>query len=474
MAEFSVGGAQDATSYNFMSTFGAVEPDKDDQLTRRFGRQRLTGLLDLFQHKKAATTIKYDHFEEDRLYPKIKAVNAGAGGAGAAVVFSLDATSRIDVPLDNDPYQGSGAATRNAVPVRVNDLIMIKPASGTASFGSYIQAIVTDVDETAGAAGEFTAKPTDSADAIPNVPAADEIIIFGNAHGEGSIQPKSLSTTTTEYSNFIQISKDTREVTGTEACVKNWYKNRDGSFYWMLEGETETYDRFLDGRELTIMFNEGLASDSVADDFAGTNTPLVMTQGLVPTILDRGNTFNYNGINGLTLGDLEDIVLVLDKQKGSTENTMLNGINLNGQMDRELGDRFVNGGISYGMFKMDQDKHVSLGFKTVEINGYTFHKKVLPAMNDLQSTGADGYGFPYEGLILPADDVVDKNEGIRVPSLRLRYLQKRGNQSQEMRVEYVDNLKTGDEGKDTEEVRYISYCGIEVFAPNRAFYIKRA
>ena len=474
MADFTSGAGQIATTFNFMSSFGAIKPDVDDELTRRFGRQRLSGLLDLFGHKKSADNIRYSHFEEDRLYPKIKAANGGAGAAGAAVVFSFDSTSVQDIPYDALPYQGSGTPTNKAVPARVNDLIMIKPASGTVSSSTYIQAIVTAVDPTAGANGEFTAQPTDSTDAIPNVASADEIIIFGNAHGEGSNQPLALSTTTTEYFNNIQISKDTRKVTGTEACMKNWYKNRDGSFYWMMKGETETYDHFLNSRELNLLFNKGLASDAVADGFANADTPLSMTQGLVPTIQTRGNTFNYNSLTGLTIQDLEDIVVVLDKQKGSKENMMLNGIQLNGQIDRELGDRFVNGGITYGMFQMDEAKHVDLGFKTVSVNGYTFHKKVLDAFNDLQSTGADGYGFPYEGMILPSDTVTDPGSGLRVPSMRLRYLQNAGGESQEMKVAYVNNFETGDNGEDTEEVRYKSYCGIEIFAANRAFYIQRA
>ena len=89
MADFTSGAGQIATTFNFMSSFGAIKPDVDDELTRRFGRQRLSGLLDLFGHKKSADNIRYSHFEEDRLYPKIKAANGGAGAAGAAVVFYM-------------------------------------------------------------------------------------------------------------------------------------------------------------------------------------------------------------------------------------------------------------------------------------------------------------------------------------------------------------------------------------------------
>jgi hypothetical protein len=471
---YEKGGVRTATTYNFVSTFDAIEPERDDKLTRRFGRQRLTGIMDMFNLKKPSQSLKYEHWEEDRLYPKIKATNGGAGAAGAAVTFDLASTAVLDYPLNVSPYQGSGSSTKASVPVRVNDVILIKPASGVVAYGSYIQCLVTAVAPTAGANGQFTAQPTDATDAIPSIASADEIIIIGNAHGEGSTQPKALSTTATKFENQIQTFKEKRKVTGVEACMKHWFQGRDGSHYFMMEGETETYDRFLNSRELNMLFSRGLTSSSLADVYDALETPIVMNNGLASEILDRGNEYNYTGLTGLSIADLEAIVLIIDKQKGAKENLMCNGIEINGQIDRELGDRFVNGGISYGMFKMDQEKHVSLNFKTIDINGYKFHKKTLDAMNDLQSLGADGYGFPKESMILPAEDATDPNEGIKVPSMRLRYLQKKGSVSQEIVTVYVDNLRTSDDGEDTEEVRYKSYCGIESFAMNRAVYVKQA
>lgn len=471
---YEKGGVRTPTTYNFVSTFDAIEPDRDDKLTRRFGRQRLSGIMEMFKLKKPSQALKYEHWEEDRLYPKVLATNGGAGGAGAAVVFSIDAAGLLDFPFNTTPYVGSGSVTKKAPSVRVNDVILIKPATGTVSYGNYIQCLVTAVDPSAGANGEFTAQPTDAADVIPSIAVADEIIIIGNAHGEGSNQPVALSTTSTKFENQIQTFKELRKVTGTEACMKHWFQDRNGSHWFTMKGETETYDRFLNSRELNMLFSRGLTNPALADIYDTAETPITMNNGFASEILDRGNTYDYSGLVGLSIADLDAIVLVLDKQKGSKENLLCDGIQLNGQVDRELGDRFVNGGISYGMFKMDQEKHVSLDFKTVEVNGYKFHKKTLEAMNDLQSTGAAGFGFPDEGMIIPAEDTVDPKEGIRVPSMRLRYLQKRGSESQEMITVYVDNRRTHDQGQDTEEVRYLSYCGIEAFAMNRAVYIKKA
>jgi hypothetical protein len=107
--DFAPGAVGTAASYNFVSTFDAIQPDKDDDLTRRFGRQRLSGIMDMFNLKKPTTNIKYEHFEEDRLYPKVKATNAGAGALGGAVTFDVEAEASLSIPLNTAPYVGSGS-----------------------------------------------------------------------------------------------------------------------------------------------------------------------------------------------------------------------------------------------------------------------------------------------------------------------------------------------------------------------------
>ena len=156
---------------------------------------------------------------------------------------SHDPDGILDFPYNTSPYQGSGAVTKKAPSVRVNDVLLIKPGTGTVAYGNYIQCLVTAVDPTAGANGEFTAVPTIVGGIIPSIPVADEIIIIGNAHGEGSNQPKALSTTATKYENQIQTFKELRKVTGTEACMKHWFQDRNGSHWFTMKGETETLNR---------------------------------------------------------------------------------------------------------------------------------------------------------------------------------------------------------------------------------------
>ena len=459
-------------THNFISSFDALKPDKDDVEYLRYGSDRLSGLVEIFGDKKAATNLTYSHFERDRIMPKIKATNGGAGAAGAAVVFDLAAAADYSISTQS-PYQGS--TTVKGGPVLVNDLIQIKPASGTVvSSGSYIECIVSAVNMSAGSNGQFTAIPLNSADAIPSIATADEIIIYGNAFGEGSTIPESRMPKTTEYSNNIQIIKNTYEITHIASCEQRWYRDTDtGSQYYTLDEEQATNTMFMNYRELNYLINPGFNNATIANTFGAAGTPLSMTTGVIPTILDRGNITNYSSITGITLPDFEAMSVTLDSQKGAKNNFLFCGIELSILVDREFRDVLKNGAITYGNFRADEQKSINLGFSKFEVGGYTYQKKTLAALNDAQTTGANGYGYAFEGMVIPMEHTVDgKNQ--KVPPMRMRYLMEEGKRSAEMKVTPVNLEEVGDTGRDVSQVRYKSCTGIELFAVNRMVYIRRS
>ena len=471
MATFNKGGVATNAAYNFVSAFDIHKPDVDPELALRYGSQSLTGLLNLVGNTKEAQNLEYIHHEEDWIMPKIKATNLGAGVAGASVTFTLDAAS-LGANTQASPYVG--AASVQTIPVRLNDMLLIKPASGTVGVSTYIRALVTAVSASA---GTFAATPIVTGEAIPNVAAADEIIIFSNAHGEGSAQPAALASSTLKFTNQLQIFKESMEITGTEENIKLWIdvEDEDGNKapYYMLKGEYDTWRRFENYKELGLLLSDKVTNVTLANLYNTTggtpDTPITSTQGLVPFVLANGTTSNYSSITGFTLADHETLIKELDKQKGSKQNLFMCGIDLSGQLDRELGDRFANGAISYGNFSFDDSKRVSLEFDTYSVMGYTFHKKTYDAFNDLQTLGAAGYNFPSDGMIIPMDNrtLMDNGDRMNVPSLRVRYMKGR-----DMKVSYTDLFDTT--GVDKIQVRYLAQCGFEGTAGNRFAYVKKA
>lgn len=475
MATFTPSAFQSRTDYNFVSSFNLHKPEYDSQLVKRYGDGLLTGLLMEMGMSVGVSSKVYSHFEEDRLMPKIKATNAGAGLAGAAVTFTIHADAKKSTLQGVDPYSGTPVSIQS-VPVRNNDIILIKPAAGTTvSAVNYIKCIVSSVNASA---GTFVATPIKSTGVIPSVAAADEIVIIGNAHGEASNQPLGLTNKVLEFKNNLQILKNTYQISGTEKSIVLWTKvtGKDGKtgYVYSIKGEDDTYKQFLNYRELSLLLSEKITNNVVSDAFGTLQEPIAMTEGLIP-FANGGVVSNYAGVSGMTITDFINLTKELDKEKGSKENLLLCGINLSLQLDTELRDDFTAGAITYGNFKIGEKKAIDLQFDTLKVGSYAFHKKTYDTFNDAQTLGASGYGFPDEGMIIPMDNQVDAKSREKIPSIRMRYLvDPSTGESREMKVEAVDLFKMGDQGKDVFEVRYLSECGFEGFGQNRFGYIKKA
>lgn len=470
MATFNTGASNIATNHNFVSYYEGHEPDIQDELVQRYANSMI-GFLDFTNSKKATDALEFSRFEKDRIMPKIKATSAGAG-AGAQATFTLDSSVQIDIP-SAAPYDTSATPDQKATTPRVGDLIMIKPSSGTVSFGSYIPAIVDGVTNYT----SFTATPIDSADSVPAIASADEIIITGNAHGEGSGYNTPMSTKSTKYTETLQIIKDRMRVTGSEGLTKKWFTEKSsGEQKFGVQGEGDAYARFVNLADMNLLVGTALANTSLASVYQAAETPLTLTNGLLTQINSSGNILNYSAVSGLIIDDLYDYNVTIDAEKAQKNNIMNAGIELDQQVDRELGDKLKAGSISYGKFKMDQDKAVNLSFQKVTLGAYTYTKRCMEAFNDVQTLGADGYGFKWEAFTIPAGTQMvagGKESGKRVASLRKRYLAKEG-KSREMLVDYYNARTTAADGEDFEEVRYLAHCALEAQALNQFGLIKRA
>lgn len=467
MAAYAAGGYDAPKSHNFVSYYDAHEPDISDVKVQRYANT-MVGFLDFTNAKKGTSALEFSRFEADRIMPKIFATQAASPAAGAVATFTIDATGTRTI-ASYDPYDQSATPTEVINGVRVNDLIMIKPASGIVSNGNYVKAIVLSKPTTT----TFTARPVNSADTIPTFASAAEIVIYGNAHGEGSGFNSPLSTTATKYTENLQEIKHRNRVTGAENLTKKWFKDDSGRF--MIEGEHDSYTQFLNLQDMNLLVGEALSNTGVADTFQAAGTPLALTNGLLTQILGAGNVLNYASVAGLTIDDLYNYNVEIDKNKADKKNLFFTGIELDQQVDRELGDKMKAGSISYGSFSGDQDKAINLSFQKFTLGSYSYDKRCMESFNDLQTLGADGFGFPHEGFTIPASSarVAGGSEmGSSVHSLRKRFLEGKG-KSREMMINYYDARTQSADGSDFEEVRYQSTVALEAQALNKFGYAKR-
>ena len=458
---YHTGAVGTPTNYNFVSSFDIHKPENDPELALVHGKQTLYGLLRAVGNSKPTNSLEYNRWEYDYIMPKIKATTAGAG-AGVQATFTLDASAINTIAMNNSPYISTN--TTKAIPVRVNDLLMIKPAVGSANAGSYIKAFVKSINA---GAGTFVAQPIGN-QSIPAIAVADEIVIYSNAFGSGSGQPLGRGTTATKKTNNLQIFKNTLSVTGSEEKIATWIKV-GGKDYWSAVEEEATQILHDNHKELGLIMGDHFTNTSLIDGLTPAESEtLAGTEGLIPFILGGGNTLNYSGITGITLADFETITKTLDKARGSKKNWLKCGINLSIDIDNKLGDRFKEGGFVYGNTTFDQAKKVALEFDTFSIGNYQFVKDTYDPFNDPQTFCAAGFGFPNEAMLIPMDNkVISVNgESETVPSLRVRYLEGRENI-----VVFANMLEI--DGTDRIEFRYLSHCGFEGIGAERFYYIQK-
>jgi len=469
---YSPGNFTTRNDYNWVTSMDLDKPDIDPQVEYRYGNQELSGMMRMIGAEKGTSALEYKHSEEDRIYPKLNVTNPVGAGAGLAVTFTLEANAQLSV-TQNSPYDTAGAA-KNVVVPRAGEVLMIKPASGLATVDNSVYAVVTSVNATA---GTFSATPLDSGDTIPAQVAATEVIITGNMNGEGSVAVQGRQPRVTRVTANLQTFRGATEVTGTAKNIVTWqeFKGKDGKSGYVnyLHGEDAEYKNFKSQQELTFLTGKQVNNTALFNDpfFNGTDHPVAATKGLIPSILDGGNVSNYSSTTGWDKQKAKALVETLDKQKGDKKNLICPGISLSMQIDDTLADYRTNGSITYGSFTFDENAKVNFQFDAFAIGGYEFGKKVFDTFNDLQSLGADGYGFPNEAMVIPMGMTMDRESNEKTNYLRLRYLQDPTTGERIRRSSIIDQFDI--DGTDAFKVNYIDHCGLETFALNKFAYIKQ-
>jgi hypothetical protein len=468
---YNAGGIVTPNTYNWVTGMDLDKPAIDSELTEPFGDQTLGCMMSLIGAEKGVSALEYKHAEEKRIYPKLKATNV-VGLAGAAVTFTLVAEAKQTIG-NVSPYD-TAATGKNVVVPRRGETLMIKPATGLATVDNSIYATVTSVDIVN---GKFVAVPLDTADTIPAAAAGREIIIIGNANGEGSVAVAGRQVEVEYKTNQLQTFRGGTEVTGDARNIVTYQeftgKNGEKGHVNYLHGEAAEYKNFKTQMELTFLLGKPLTNTVLANDtYFGASHPVSMTKGLIPSILDEGNVSNYSATTGWDKQKAQALVETLDKQKGDKKNMICPGISLSMQIDDTLADYRNSGSITYGNFTFDENAKANFQFDAFNFGGYEFGKKVFNTFNDLQSLGADGYGFPNEAMVIPMGMTMDKIDNAKTQYLRTRFLEDPISGARDRRSSIIDKFQVN--GEDVFQVNYIDKRGLETFALNKFAYIKQA
>ena len=443
-----------ATPQNYTSLADLIDPTKPDVrdlYVQTYGDQGITGFLELTGAKKnAGTSDKVEWYEEGRLHKTV----TGQYDEGDDKIYLT--------PSDID---GAGVAS----PCRVNDVLLspaghrllvtsiTEDADGATATGRKAL-VVTDLGKTDSTADEGTPGATGSF-------TTKTFAIIGNMHAQGTEQPTSFyQTSLIKRENPYIIVKEMYEVNGSQATNIGWL-NVNGQYMWYLKNEMDARKRFMNEREMMLLYSEANDGSSVT---VGSGS-IVPSEGYFEAVEKRGIT--VAGSPASFNDDFDNIILELDKEGAPNEYAMY----LNRAQSLKIDDLLAKGPVSgnsvtgglasqFGAFNNSQDLAVSLGFKSFTRGGYTFHKHDWKLLND---PTLGGIGGPT-GAMIPMSQVADANTGIKSPALEMNY-KSAGNYSREMEhwVEGGGVLGHVTSGKDTVKFNYRSECNLVTRAANQ-------
>jgi hypothetical protein len=415
-------------------------PDVREMLVKTFGDQGITGFLTLTgATKNAGQADQVEYFEERRRHKRLVVDAVGTASGITAAGVSFDDSLQ---PLVND--------------------VLINIATGA----RYICATSNGVGGT-GTSCSLVALTGN----ITAVVADQELAIIGNMYAQGTDQPAGFTEPGVDrLINPFMIIKERFQVNGSQATNIGYINTGNGDYRWFMYGEQEARKRFMDKREMMMLFSNKLGDTN--DGVLGR----AGSEGYFSAVEERGNistgTFE-------TMTDIDNIIIELDKQGAPSEYA----IYVNRAFDLAIDDLLAQGVATqvtaglpgqFGAFNNSADMAVQLGFKSFTRGGYTFHKHSWKLLNDPTLLA----GSKYAGAMIPMTQVADARTGVKSPALEMNYKAANG-YSRELEhwvtgggvLGYTNN---GDAGKDVATFHYRSECNLITRAANQHVVLKSA
>jgi hypothetical protein len=432
-----------------------AKPDNRDLLIETYGDQGITGFLALTgATRSAGVNDEVQYWEEGRRHKKFDGVYVAADGK-----IYLEG---------NDVDVLSGKTT-----VRLNDVLMaedgqrfvVTARAGVGDGSSRTSLTVVKMDGS-GAGSNVGTDGTDAA--IVKKP----FIIIGNVYAQGTSQPTEFyQTDVTKRVNPFIITKETYHVNGSQATNIGWINIGGGEYRWYVKGEQDTRKRFMDQREMMMLFSQD-ADLNASNKIALETGEISGSEGYFQAVSRRGITANGSFGDGSGFADVDEIIFELDKQGAPHEYAMYVDTKTSLDIDDMLAAGIATqntAGLAgqFGAFQNSPDMAVQLGFKSFTRGGYTFHKHGWKLMSNPQLLGAFSTK-PFKGAMVPLMNVVDAKTGMKAPALEMNY-KEAGGYSRELEhwVEGGGVLGFKTNAEDIAKFHYRSECNLITRAANQ-------
>jgi len=444
-------------TYALISSYGIYDRDIHQKLFKKVPRAGALSWMRALEGRMTKRKTRrhvYDFYEEGQFF-KAAITIAGASNTGSADSI---------VTLSSGDHQEAGT---ESYPVLNQQVVYEDETVG------FVSAKVTSVD---GAHTVTITPQNDSQDVRTAGVVGGTLVFFSNAQKERSTATTGRIPKVVKVTNGIQTFREKFEVSDWESQneVEFMY---NGSKHLYVKGIDDTADSFAIQEELGLLI--GQVSDAT---FHTGNDNIKTIKGLIPQITDSGNTMEYFDTPDMTTFD--DAILILNKAFGDHEYIVGQGLNVNLGLKNWLIDfaQAGTGNISFSAFQGGKEQAISLNFKSVFIEPYSFHFQTWAILSHSDSLGAGNMPYKHMLIFIPTGKTKNpyrqEGENEYEPYLQCAYSDPQGapfqNKGDYKLWETGANAKSGGTSDElTREIHFASYKGLEVRCRNRFLIARR-
>jgi hypothetical protein len=462
------------------------KPDVREELIKAYGDQGITGFLKLTGAVRSGGTADFvTWFEEGRRHTTFEFSGSTVTSSDADGIKGIELVlSKVNGTAVGSIGAGLGGAVTKAEQVlNVGDVLL----SHITGHVYIVRSLDLSADLSTGADLDVIVCRMDGKDGTSSMEGTGAVAmsLIGSAHPEGQAagaRSAFQKANVTKLNNSYLIVKDLYQVTGSAATNIGYINIGNGDYRWYIKGEMETRARFMDKREMMMLFSsKANQNDQGGTTISGLPGDIPGSEGYFEAVAKRGITATGDATARIfdSMESLDNILIQLDKEGAPAEYAMY----LDRRTSLDIDDMLANGvatqvtaGLAgqFGAFNNDADMAVQLGFKSFTRGGYTFHKHDWKLMNDPQLAGALT-AAEYRGAMLPMATVVDPQSGLSAPALEMVYKESNG-YSREMEHWVTGGAVIGNKTDDSDVAKfhYRSECQLVTRAANQHVVLRGA
>ena len=208
--------------------------------------------------KKSVDDPEFNFWVETQMLIRLQVNGALVAGDTTVVVDSADPTTTT---LDAN----YGTATH----LKAGDLLMVEPTSDSTTYNPEFIEVVTVASDTS-----FTVRRAVAGSSAASIADNQYLMLVGSAYAEGGTAPRAVSRNPVKFNNYIQIFKNSYEITGTA----NATRARTGEA-WSNDKKRKMFDH---ARDIEMAFIFGRKNETASSSENG--KPIRYMGGLMEII----------------------------------------------------------------------------------------------------------------------------------------------------------------------------------------------